>query len=245
MTKWKLPPITNEMIDGVNKELDRERNLKESLEDSSSELNLPKEDAIDSDSCLADAIEDEDIYTENRITRELDNLLIHAKTHNYKISSWGVATTLPGFGVSSSMKAWAKHNNIKTCYLNAPKLTLSKVNAQYMLANEPLEKEPSIDDLDDLFALKENEASVILDNATIDDIDNYTFVIIDHYDEALPEVREELFRYIHYRKLVDPRIETKDHLVYKNPLMLMVIINQINIGHDGPLTKEEIKLFGL
>lgn len=194
----------------------------------------------------------DEFIIENEITKELDEILERAKNSKSNDLAQGfILRHLPGSGATSIVKSWLENNNLKNLYISSSSLKVSNIECEYLPANElanTTELTARIvgsDELTNLLTPKKTNVNVIFSSETIDSIDENTVVVLDDYDFASQEVRDELFNYILYHKLVDIRMETKDNVDYVKPLMLVIIIDTANLSAKHPLTLKELKLFGM
>ncbi len=190
-----------------------------------------------------------DYYYQNRLTKQLDLCLQHARSRRGSFAPWMVIPGISGSGKSSSVKSWIEQNELKSVYIDAVFLNVHPMKATYYPCLESNDFSVKLvadsKQMEELLTPKENEVNVIFGQNTIDEIDQNTLVVIDNYDKTSKKVRDELLQYIRFHHIVDVRNETKDHIVVRNPLMLVVIIDTSNLVTSHPLTDEELKLFGL
>lgn len=188
---------------------------------------------------------DDYFYFENRITDLLDQLLEAARSGEYKFAPWAPIAGLTGSGKTASVKAWLKHNNIKSFYIDAPARAITQM--EILVEKAHIFKEcvrvVSSSELEDILGLKKEVVNVMFTSEEIDSIDNQTAIVIDNYSFASQEQRDELLKIIRRHTFVDPRSVTGKTVV--NPMLLVVIIETAALLLNNPLTDAELDLFGL
>lgn len=188
------------------------------------------------------------IYIENFLTKMLDAMLKEAdsKEEYKRFALWAPIPGLPGSGKTATVRAWLEYHVLKNVFIDATTLRAFDKEIQCMTfdGREASDINEEVTTFNKM-GLTTKKVKTIFDSMTIDNIDRNTIVVIDNYDKASKEVREELFKYIHFHELVDARFDNEEAIKRINPLMLLVIIDTAELVTKAPLTKEELHLFGL
>ena len=182
------------------------------------------------------------MYIENNITRNLDSLLENSNKNNFSHCVWTSITMLPGFGVTSSIKGWLEHHNLKHLYVNASvkNVTKLKVECFKKVSNSASIRIVSNDELAKLLSPIEKEVNVLFTSEELDYIDEDTILIIDDYLRTSEETRKELFNVIRYEKFIDIRYTETECERRIKPKMMVVVLDEF---HIDKLTDEEKRLF--
>lgn len=186
-----------------------------------------------------------DLYIENNTTKTLDYLLEEAKSGKYDLAPFGVVCGLTGFGKTASVKAWLNHYNMKHLYISAPQRNITEIEAEVFNTSLPTSKVSVVNqkELEEIFMPRKTTLNVMFTSDEIDAIDENTVVVIDDYCMATKAQRKELLKYIRKCIIADPRSESGYTL--KNPLFIIIIIDQTALITNNPLSDSEIKLFRL
>ena len=188
------------------------------------------------------------IYIENKITRALDNCYKSA-LEGKVIAPVITIKGLTGSGKTASIKAWLEHHGYKYQYIEAPLYHVEEIETTYRRADEiDLPDGVAIVDgkeMTDLFEDKPCTVPVIFPTDLIDNIDGNTIVVIDNYDAASKETRDELYKFIRNLVVVDIRQPGRKKLKKLVPLMMVIVLDETNLIINDPLTKEEKAMLNL
>ncbi len=83
----------------------------------------------------------------------------------------------------------------------------------------------------------------ILDPSIIDQLNRDAILVIDNYDLAPQEVRGELLRLLMHNHVTDVRVENNAKIRQVDPLLIVVIIEEINVIVNHALSPLEMELF--
>ena len=183
------------------------------------------------------------MYIENNITRFLDELLKASENKPNDHHIWDRILMLPGFGVTSSIKGWLEHNNLKHFYISAASRGVAKLKVECF---PPLSlnsvRVVNSEELERVFTPVEKEVNVIFTTEEIDSIDENTIIIIDDYARACEETRKELFNLIAYGHVIDIRYNESDCKRQIKPKFIVVVLDEILADK---LSAKEKKLFDI
>jgi len=185
----------------------------------------------------------DDLYFESQISRALDKVLESARSKKHGFAPWIPIVGLTGSGKTSIIKEWLKHYQLKNWYISGGR-AISKVEVEYFpnFSSEPKVQIVTGKELVDLLTPKKKIVNVLFSSKEIDDVDNQTIIVVDDYDRAPLDVRNELFNLIKFHQVIDPRIENENKTRILNPLMMIVVLDY---GNLKSLSEKELKLFDL
>ena len=184
------------------------------------------------------------MFIENGLTRSLDELLKASESHKGSHCLWVPIIRLPGFGTTSTLRAWLKHNDLKNLYVDAGLKSVTKFEVEcfkkisykteIMFVNN--------EELEDFLKPIKKEVNVIFTSDEIDSIDENTVIIVDDYLRTSSETRNELYNLIRYEKVIDIRITENECERKIKPKIIVVVLDETLLDD---LTAEEKKLFGI
>ena len=184
------------------------------------------------------------MYIENGLTRTLDKLLEASEKHKGSHCLWIPIVKLPGFGTTSTLKAWLKHNNLNYLYVDAGLKRVTKFEVEcfkkinyksnIMIVND--------EELENFLNPIKKEVNVIFTSDEIDSIDENTVIIIDDYLRTSLETRNELFNLIGYEKVIDIRLVENECERKIKPKIIVVVLDESLLDN---LTDEEKRLFAV
>jgi MoxR-like ATPase len=185
----------------------------------------------------------DDFYFETPLSKTLDKVLASVRNEKHKFAPCIPIVGLTGSGKTSVIKSWLKHYKLKNLYISGL-TSLSKVEVEYYpnRVSDLKIQVVSNDELVDLLTPKKKTVNVLFSSKEIDEVDDQTIIVIDDYDRAPLDVREELFNLIGFQRVVDPRVDDENKIKIVNPLMFIVVLDYSNLK---VLSEKELKLFGL
>lgn len=188
---------------------------------------------------------DDEIYIESNITRILDGTLEMAKTSDVT-RPWCVIPGPTGCGKTAATRAWLKHNNLPNVYIDACCVSPQTMEVEYLPCDEMPAGIYTGPITTELITPKKTTVTVAFSSDVIDRMARPdTVVVIDNYSWASQPVRDVLMDFIRKYKVVDPRTPGKSKERTVVPMMLVVIIETGVLATKAPLSREELKLFGL
>ena len=187
----------------------------------------------------------EDIYIECDITRMLDDGLKAAKENKDALSPVVPIVAPTGFGKTAITKSWLKHYSLKHIYLDASLLRIHEEEGETLPAYNLKEGAYMLDSkaFTAMLTPETRKFKTIFDPSVIDQLNRETILVIDNYDRASQEVRDELLKLIIHNRVVDVRTENNTKIRQVDPLMMVVIIEEINVIMNHVLSPLEMKIF--
>ncbi len=187
----------------------------------------------------------EDIYIEGPITKMLDAALKEAKENKTPYCPARTVYGPSGSGKTAITESWLKHHNLKHVYLDASLLRIKEEKGPTLPARNLKEGAYSFD-TDTFKAMLTPEKKMfktILDPSIIDQLNRDAILVIDNYDLAPQEVRGELLRLLMHNHVTDVRVENNAKIRQVDPLLIVVIIEEINVIVNHALSPLEMELF--
>ena len=184
------------------------------------------------------------MYIENGLTRTLDKLLEASEKHKGSHCLWIPIVKLPGFGTTSTLKAWLKHNNLNYLYVDAglKRVTKFEVKCFKKVSHKSNIMLVNNEELENFLKPMKKEVNVIFTSDEIDSIDENTVIIIDDYLRTSLETRKELYNLIGYEKVIDIRSPENECERKINPKIIVVVLDETLLDD---LTVAEKRLFGI
>ncbi len=185
----------------------------------------------------------EDLYFETSLSKSLNKVLEEARSGKLNYAPVVPVVGMTGSGKTSIIKEWLRHYKLKSWYISAA-MPLSKIEVEYfqdMPANQSV-RVVSNDEMTDFLTPKKKVVNVLFSSDEIDEVDDQTIIVIDDYDRATEEVRNELFNLVRRNQVIDVRADNENKIKVLKPLMLIVVIDSLN---TKVLNETELKLFGI
>ncbi len=187
----------------------------------------------------------EDIYIEGPITKMLDAALKEAKENKTPYCPARTVYGPSGFGKTAITKSWLKHYNLKHVYLDASLLRIKEEEGETLRAYNLKEGAYSFDPdtFKAMLTPEKKTFKTILDPSIIDQLNRDTILVIDNYDLAPQEVRDELLQLLMHNHVTDVRATSNTKIRQVDPLLIIVIIEEINVIVNHVLSPLEMELF--
>ncbi len=136
----------------------------------------------------------------NNLEDALECYLEAAKASNRQYAPLMVVAGLSGFGKTARVKSWCEENNLKTVNIDAASCHVNQVEVEYSSLNSLFTDSTIVasEELEYLMTPKKNVVNVMLDSQTLDSIDGETVLVIDNYDRATLDVRNEWCMFFDY-----------------------------------------------
>jgi Cdc6-like AAA superfamily ATPase len=185
----------------------------------------------------------EDLYFETSLSKSLNKILEEARSGKLNCTLLVPVVGVTGSGKTSIIKEWLRHYKLKNWYISAAR-PLSKIEVEYfqdMPANQSV-RVVSNDEMMNFLTPKKKVVNVLFSSDEIDEVDDQTIIVVDDYDRATEEVRNELFNLVRRNQVIDVRADNENKIKVLKPLMLIVVIDSLN---TKVLNETELKLFGI
>lgn len=183
------------------------------------------------------------MYIESNLTRVLDKKLEEGRNNKEILPPICIVTGLSGFGATSIVRSWLKHNELDYCEIQSPSLKVKELEVEQKDWSSLLDSDQHVHSLEPPVVKK--TINVIFNEEEIDEMNKPGKVIfIDDYDWADYPVRQELMKLIRRSIVTDSRLESSDFKKrLKNILLLIIRVHSVRTFGD-PYDNIEKQIFG-